>query len=445
VVDSLVSNGKSAVVLRAIRAGQLGALKVFDPEIVERYGKSKQLERIRRELLLCENPHSNLAVLFDGGECLETGYLYLVMGFVEGAALDTVLDKVPRTAIASIVAQVSAAAQHLETLGLAHRDIKPANIMVSADFLHAKLMDLGVLKPIAASAITDDDGENFIGTHQYSPPEFLARDEDDTVEGWRAITFYQLGAVLHDLIMRRPLFGDEARLHGRLVSAIKDKIPQVFATDVPPSLVLLAQNCLQKEPSARLRLVAWEALLGAKPERDWDLTTVQERIKQRRAARESVAGTPMNIAHGLNVCREVRDRIQELARREATDASALPPAYVSSSIASPTRCQVKVDVPPSPSDALDLQLTFLIDVDVIDNSTMAVSVLGSACVAGAPPSPPETISLFNGSLADDILGQSLARFFVLGLDLAQAKSVGADETTRSDWLTLPTAWEVPNG
>lgn len=41
--------GKSAVVLPAQKDGVVGAVKVFHPELVERYGRAAQLERISRE------------------------------------------------------------------------------------------------------------------------------------------------------------------------------------------------------------------------------------------------------------------------------------------------------------------------------------------------------------------------------------------------------------
>jgi hypothetical protein len=69
------------------------------------------------------------------------------------------------------------------------------------------LLDFGVLKPIGEVGLTDVDGQRvFVGTLQYSSPEFLLRDEEDDAAGWRALSIYQVGAVLHDLIMRRSIF-----------------------------------------------------------------------------------------------------------------------------------------------------------------------------------------------------------------------------------------------
>jgi len=73
------------------------------------------------------------------------------------------------------------------------------------------LLDFGVLRPIGKPGLTDGTGHrSFIGTLQYSSPEFLLRKEEDSLLGWRAVTIYQIGGVLHDLVIRRPLFADFA-------------------------------------------------------------------------------------------------------------------------------------------------------------------------------------------------------------------------------------------
>ncbi len=88
-------------------------------------------------------------------------------------------------------------------MSFAHRDIKPENVGLSPDMKSAKVLDLGVIRPFDLSNITDEgDQRYFVGTLQYSPPELLFREEEQSVEAWRAITFYQLGGILHDLLMR---------------------------------------------------------------------------------------------------------------------------------------------------------------------------------------------------------------------------------------------------
>jgi hypothetical protein len=74
-VVSQISFGKSAVVLRAVRDGQLAALKVFDPDLIERFGRDVQAKRIERELRLRGKKHPNLVEILMGAiaQRLDTG------------------------------------------------------------------------------------------------------------------------------------------------------------------------------------------------------------------------------------------------------------------------------------------------------------------------------------------------------------------------------------
>jgi hypothetical protein len=47
--EELLGHGKSAIVVKASRAGALGALKLFDPELVERFGIDTQLLRVQQK------------------------------------------------------------------------------------------------------------------------------------------------------------------------------------------------------------------------------------------------------------------------------------------------------------------------------------------------------------------------------------------------------------
>jgi serine/threonine protein kinase len=241
-IEGRIDQGKSAVVFRAAGDGGLAAVKVFDPEMVERYGKTTQLARIERELQLRGRHHPNLIKILGGGECAKTGYLFVAMDLVDAPNLGSVLKSVPPARIWPIISQVASAARFLESLGLAHRDIKAGNIAVSRDYQQAVLLDLGVLRPFGVTGLTDTEKQSFVGTLQYSPPEFLVREEEDSPDGWRAVTFYQLGAVLHDLIMGEPIFANQCEPYGLLARAVERVIPKIENTLVPADLVVLAAS-----------------------------------------------------------------------------------------------------------------------------------------------------------------------------------------------------------
>ncbi|WP_350616241.1 protein kinase [Pseudomonas sp. HY7a-MNA-CIBAN-0227] len=317
-IDGFHGNGKSAVVLPAHKDGVRGAIKIFHPELIERYGKEVQLERIMREKSLVGAQHHNLVQIFDGGECEATGYLYVVMESLPYNNLHDRLAEIPLAAVTKIISQIASAARFLEDRGLAHRDIKPENIAISDDFSRAVLLDLGVLLPIGVSNLTDVDQRLFIGTLRYSSPEFLRREEEDSIEGWRAVTFYQIGAVLHDLLMKQVLFSELSDPFSLLVEAVKSETPRIVSED--NRSVHLATRCLVKSPTTRLELVNWSDFNMAENATSDSLARL-ERISQRqRCIREAPAS---GNKPDWETDRRLKHYLDDLSKRFETRVAAL--------------------------------------------------------------------------------------------------------------------------
>jgi hypothetical protein len=59
-VTEFSGTGKSAIVFKATRGREICALKIFDPELIDRFGKDVQKNRIDRELSLRGKCHPNL-------------------------------------------------------------------------------------------------------------------------------------------------------------------------------------------------------------------------------------------------------------------------------------------------------------------------------------------------------------------------------------------------
>jgi eukaryotic-like serine/threonine-protein kinase len=277
-IEGAHGHGKSAVVMAAIKEGRRGAVKVFHPELVELFGRDVQLERIRRETSLIGSKHENLVEILDGGECGETGHLYVVMEELPWKNLKEALPNVPADKVRTIISQVASAAKYLEDKGLAHRDIKPENIAISADFSKAKLLDLGVIRPFGISDLTDVNARPFIGTLRYSSPEFLRRVEEDSPSGWRAVSLYQLGAVLHDMIMKREIFHKYSEPYPVLVEAVLNEVPEVHGVDA--NLIRICNYSLVKSPQTRLELVSWADYLEESG--SLETSALHESIKQRQ-------------------------------------------------------------------------------------------------------------------------------------------------------------------
>ena len=87
------------MVFEATNESTKGALKIFDPELVERFGTEVQAARIERERALIGKHHPHLVRILDGGFCTNTRYFYIVMELVAGKQLAEVLETLPRDRI----------------------------------------------------------------------------------------------------------------------------------------------------------------------------------------------------------------------------------------------------------------------------------------------------------------------------------------------------------
>ncbi len=97
------------------------------------------------------------------------------------------------------------------------------------------------------------------------------------------MTFYQLGAVLHDLLMRKGLYAEYENPFASLVQAIEDPSvnPEVYGAD--SRSVALCRNCLLKNPATRLELVKWEDFAAiAVPPASESPSDARERIRKRQ-------------------------------------------------------------------------------------------------------------------------------------------------------------------
>jgi len=389
-IAKYINAGQSAAVFKGTNGSREGAVKIFDSALVEKFGKQVQLARVNRELSLIGKDHPNLVRIFDGGECAKTGRLFIVMEFIEAPSMATVIADVPRDRIWPMISQIASAAQYLEGLNLVHRDIKPDNIVVERNFERAILLDLGVIKPIENEVgITDHSGKQpFIGTLRYSSPEFLVREEEDTIQGWRALTFYQLGAVLHDMIMRYRLFKDYEEPYARLAEAVKHEAPLVSAADIPPDLLVLARTCLLKDPKLRFELVSWENFHLPTKTASNPVLDAKERIRKRAwHTKQPVAPNDVEIQAELRRIRQVvggiQGQIQELIREECIGSDLFPPIEVhEKQTAEEGKGELIARFCKSHEHGLvqNLQIWFIIKLLEKDSRTIRLSVAVAACL-----------------------------------------------------------------
>ena len=174
---------------------------------------AEALERFKREAQAAGRlSHPNIVGVYDYGETDDIAYI--VMEFVEGRSLKSVIDqerRLPPAEAVEIMSQVLAGLGYSHANGVIHRDIKPANMMITADG-RVKIADFGIAR-IESSSMTSVG--TVMGTPAYMPPEqFLGEPVDARSD------IYAAGVMLfHLLTGERPYEGSMTSIMHRVLNA----------------------------------------------------------------------------------------------------------------------------------------------------------------------------------------------------------------------------------
>lgn len=266
------------------------ALKLFDIEYSLGDKRVETKKRLELQLKLGVHECPYLVKFYDGGEFEDR--LFLLMSKAPGQELAKHLHEVPRSCIRTIIDQIARACLYLRAHELCHRDIKSANIFVTDNFENAVLLDLSVARhlsdPIGIG--TDHDGKlPVVSTSRYCPPEYLFRLVDASDALWHALDVYQLGGLLYDLIMRRPMFQVEKDSDNRYRFAwiVATVDPRIEADDVDSDLLYLARRSLDKDWRRRSTLTVEDFFDRAESRRSVALRTLGVSTKAAAGSTES--------------------------------------------------------------------------------------------------------------------------------------------------------------
>ncbi len=195
-IEGVAGQGGMGVVYRArqLRPSRIVALKVISPQLA---GDREFRERFAHESEIAASiEHSNVIPVYEVSE--ESGLLYIVMRYVEGTDLRSLIESAGRLALpraVDILAQLTAALDAAHERGLVHRDIKPANVLIARESGrdHVYLTDFGLAKLAAGGGQTR--AGMFVGTLDYAAPEQL---EGRPVDARTDV--YATGCVLYHML-----------------------------------------------------------------------------------------------------------------------------------------------------------------------------------------------------------------------------------------------------
>jgi WD40 repeat protein/serine/threonine protein kinase len=200
-----LGHGGGGVVYLAERTDGVHRESVALKLVPATFNREAVLRFQRERTLLARLNHPNIARLLDGGQT-KTGWLYLVMEYVEGQPI-TQYCRERQLALGErlkLFRTVCATVQFAHQNFIVHRDLKPANILVTAahdgpggtpkllDFGIAKLLD-GDSESSVPSTLTRAGRQPF--TPLYASPEQI-RNEPITA----ASDVYSLGVLLYELL-----------------------------------------------------------------------------------------------------------------------------------------------------------------------------------------------------------------------------------------------------
>jgi serine/threonine protein kinase len=248
-IEGVTGKGGMGVVYRVRNEilGQERALKV----VAREFARDETFRaRFRREARLAASlKHPHLIPIFHAGE--EAGVLYMVMEFVKGIDLASVIardGRVDPDRAVALLGQVASALDAANAHGMVHRDVKPSNVLIRGEGEedHAYLTDFGLTKRVASESNLTRVG-HFLGTPHYASPEQVREDK----VGPRS-DVYSLGCVLFEALTGQVPF-PATDVHDALLAHMSLQPPKTTerVPALPPEVDAVITRALAKNPDER--------------------------------------------------------------------------------------------------------------------------------------------------------------------------------------------------
>lgn len=253
-VQRLLGMGGMGAVVAAehLDLGEVRAIKFMLPAAA---ASAPAVERFLREARAASRLKSqHVARVYDIGR-MDSGLPYIVMEFLEGADLKSILktrNQLPVDVAVRYLSHACEAIGEAHALGIVHRDIKPANIFVTTGPRGddcVKVLDFGIAKVTEdPTAVQITRTQEAFGTPLYMSPEQMrsTRATDERTDVW------SLGVLLYRMLVgREPFAGDTVTAVCSSVIADTPVRPSVARPDIPIEIEHVILKCLSKDPAGR--------------------------------------------------------------------------------------------------------------------------------------------------------------------------------------------------
>lgn len=261
-VQSQLAKGGMGSIYRCTQEplGRTVALKVLSPGHTNYTRRQIDETRFFREATITSRlTHPHTVVIHDYGTLEAEAGFFLVMEFLDGHSLATVIERdapMPPARALHILRQIVGSLKEAHAAGVVHRDVKPQNIILvhrAGDPDYVKVVDFGLVKTVGEADERVTEQGVVIGSPLYMSPEQIF---DGPVDGRSDI--YSLGVVAYELLAGRPPFVREAGSQGLgdIIRGHMSQPPPPFHEirhdlDIPGDLEAAIRRCLAKKPEGR--------------------------------------------------------------------------------------------------------------------------------------------------------------------------------------------------